>query len=302
MAIDIGFIIGYGGWLVMTAPRPDSKYEEADEGKPLSNAVLVPAVSGNITRALNVPTINSYFLPESGSAPIDGTPQTQALSPIRVGFGTYQYSGSISYEMTTGMANMLGDNFFNRASLFDVQFYDGRKTCTVRNCAWNNFSISGQPNSAVSVSLGYQTTNGYMEDLDVQTGSLKDYSFDSEDLLVPYWQTGAPGIVDFSLAFDRSITPMYLNNTFKGPSYLKVGMLNVTVQMNTMDYLDSMDEESLVIRIGPKNVTLNKKVLTNLDYNMSTLSDVGMKSYSWSSISKDAATAIYSISDVDERE
>ena len=280
----------------MTAPRPDRTYKEADEGTPLSNATLVPVVSANVTRALNTPTINSYFLPESGSASVDGLEHTQALSPIRVGFGTYQYSGSIIYEMTTGMANMLGDNFFNRASLFDVQFYDGRKTCTVRNCAWNNFSINGQPNSAVSVSLGYQTTNGYMEDLDVKTGSLKDYSFDSDDLLIPYWQTGAPGIVDFSLSFDRSITPMYLNNTFKGPSYLKVGMMNVTVQLTTMDYIDAMDGESLGIKIGPKKVTLSKRVLTSLDYNMSTLGDVGMKSYSWTSISRNAATAVFSVS------
>ena len=296
MAIDVGFIIGYGGWLVMTKPKASEKYDEA-HGRTLGDAVLVPDVSGNVTRALSTPTINSYFLPENGSAPVDGVEFGQALSPIRVGFGTYQYSGSISYEMTKGMAGMLGGDFFNRAALFDVQFYDGRKTCTVRNCSWNSFSVSGQPNSTVSASIGYQSTNGYLNDLDVKSGSLKDYSFDSDDLLIPYWQTGAAGMVDFTLSFDRSITPMYLNNTFKGPSYLKVGMLNVSVQMTTMDYIEKMTGKSLSIRIGPKTVSLNKRVLTSVDYNMSTLSDVGMKSYSWTSISDNAATSVFSVSD-----
>jgi hypothetical protein len=54
---------------------------------------------------------------------------------------------------------------FKQDALFHVQFFDGKNTCTIYNCAWNNFSINCQPGALVTGSLSFQSNNGYQENL-----------------------------------------------------------------------------------------------------------------------------------------
>lgn len=307
------FGVGYDSWCVISKPEnvnylngnEDETFESGDgmERSMALNGLMLPVISGNISRTLSVPALNSYFLPDQlYTGGLNGeVKHKEVKSQIRAGFGTYTFQGSMDFEMTNKMTDLLDVNddlegeygmFFRRNSIFHLQFYDGKRTCTARNCVWSDFSISGSPNSAVRSSLNFQSNNGYKDDLDVKNGNLNAGAvFDSDDFLLPYWRCGTGGILEFSLSISRPVTPVFLNNTLRVPSYLRVGMASVSLQMTCMSP-KSWDSS---IYIGGKKITFNSSILQSYDYQMTTLSDVGNKSYTWTSINLDDLQPVFRI-------
>ena len=283
--VDCGFIIGYGGWVVMTPPTPKEYVMANKSSNSFGNdKILLQATSASITRALNVPTANSYFLPHEGNEKLEGrgfgmgVTYKEARSPIRLGYGTYAYTGEVSFELTEGALGFLTNssgsansvnfetseygNFFKRNSIFELQFFDGTNTCTIYNCVWSSFSISGNPNSAVTASISFQSNNGFKDDLIVENQNrMTEYTFDSDDLLVPYWQCGVPEVESFTLNFNRNIRPVYLNNSVNMPSYIRPGMVEVNVDLTSIEPLGYDDWGALEIFIGKKTIKFNKHVL-----------------------------------------
>ena len=303
MAIDTGFIVGYGGWCGMTQPSSIKYKEVIGTEQAISNLKIFQVTSASISRTMNVPTAQPYFLPLDGSDSSNGKSYQEARSPIRTGYGTCSFSGEMSFEVSEAVINMISDStsssfgsFFKRSSIFHVQFFDDMKTCSVYNCAWNSFTINGQPNSLVTGILNFQSNNGYSANLHVLNKDVKQgYTFNSNDFLCPYWQTGASGLVDFTLGFDRIVNPVYLNNSLVVPSYLFVGMLNVSLNATSLDFFGSGQGGSTTINIGKKRITLNHTVLQNVQYNMSQLSDAGLKSYNWTSIATSPEKSVFKV-------
>lgn len=304
------FSVGYNAWCRITKP---AKINYVDRSDATTNDTsiggwMLPVISGNISRSLNVPTVNSYFLPDQLSIGSGTSKHSEVKSQIQVGYGVYSFQGSLDFEMTNGMTGLLDVNddkngeygvFFRRNSIFHVQFFDGKRTCTVRNCAWSDFSISGSPNSAVRASMNFQSNNGYRSDLDIQKGNVSTgASFDSEDFLLPYWRCGSSDVLDFSLSISRPVTPVFLNNNLYVPSYLRVGLASVSLNMTCM----SPKSWDAIIYIGDKKITFNGARLQTYDYQMTTLSDVGNKTYTWTSISlENAVNPIFKIEDAGEK-
>lgn len=301
MAIDTGFIVGYGGWCGMTQPTNARYREVIGTERTVSGLKILHVTGASLVRTMNVPTAQPYFLPLDGSDSSNGRSYQEARSPIRAGFGTYAYSGEMSFELSNAVVDMISNStsssygsFFKRSSIFHVQFFDGMKTCTMFNCAWNGFSISGQPNSLVTAVINFQSNNGYSEGLHVLNEDVKKtYKFNANDLLVPYWQTGSDDFIDFTMSFDRPVNPVYLNNTLNVPSYLFVGMLDVSLNVTSMDFFGS--HTMATIKIGRKRISLNKSILINAQYSMSSLSDAGLKSYTWTSISATPDRSVFKV-------
>lgn len=301
---DEGFSIGYNGWVALKLQPTSSYLKMTGKGALVSGATLVHATSASISKSRTVPTLESYYTPFNADSEVDA-PNSQNLgqeidlnlaaahSPIRQGYGLFTFSGEVTFELTVGALDFVFNSLlYKRNSLFSLQFYDGKKTCTVYNCSWTSISINGQPGSMVSVSIGYQSNNGYMENLvisgtDFRTGQV----YDDSDFFVPYWRTGRPGIEEFTLNLNRSVSAQFLNNDLTVPTYLRVGLLEVSFQATLPRYiLDLMDnqlnlsEGQLQIMVGTKILQLNNKILNNASYNMSSMSDIGRKTYTWESI------------------
>lgn len=77
-------------------------------------------------------------------------------------------------------------------------------------------------------------------------------------------------MIKFQLSFNKSVTPVYLNNQFLTPSYFRQGL--ITVDLNAT-YYDSQENyfDDLSIQIGAKKISFNKLVLQNHTYNMSNM-------------------------------
>lgn len=78
--------------------------------------VTVPLLSGNYDRSMQVPMQSTF------AAPLDDSKRTK----IRTGMGVYNYSGNMSFEMSTELVPVLiNENMFKRLSFLDIEMSDG---------------------------------------------------------------------------------------------------------------------------------------------------------------------------------
>lgn len=285
MAIDTGFLIGYSGHakITTTSSYADDNTESA--------STLFNLTSGSYTRQMIVPSANSF------NTPLD---DNGVHGPIAMGAGIYSYSGNISFELTESLlSDIWKADFFKRYSLFNLSMNDGNSTLVANNCCWSSISVNCGISQIPTGSISFQSNNGFTEDLSITSGvsSILTAAFDSNNSmqLVPYWQTGPDGITDdvitdLSITFDRSVTPIYLNNDLKVPSYLKAGLISVSASVTAANVPSLTKSGSITIYISSsKGVTLNYGFLSNNGYNITGISESGNKTYAFNSISQSSA-------------
>jgi len=286
MAIDTGFLIGYAGHakISATASYTNDNTESA--------ATLFNLTSGSYTRQCNIPSANSFNIPLA---------DTGVHGPIAMGVGVYSYSGNITFELTDSVLSTIWtSSFFKRYGLFNLSLHDGDANLVANNCCWSNITVNGGVSQIPTCSISFQSNNGFTEDLSITPGAsnVSTAAFDSTNTmqLIPYWQTGPDGvgtndvITDFSISFDRSVSPIYLNNDLKTPSYLKAGLISVNASITAANVPTLATSGTINVYISSQHgVTLNYGYLSNRGYNISGISDNGTKTYAFNSISQSSA-------------
>ena len=283
---ELGFMLGYGGWCNIGLGEIQT---EAD--------TLVPLLSGGVSRLNSVPMQTSYSLP------FDVTPR----SPIRLAKGTYSFSGSITFELTDSLSDIFFSadkggydsigTFFQRSSFLNIVMCDGEGTINLKGCVWNSFDLTVAPGGTISCTLSFLTLNGYNEDIivnDTISGAITDTSTME---LEKYWQYGAHGIQDFSLSFSRQVTPVYLNNTLKTPTYLKVGVLDIDLKVTCWEnwFLHP------IIQLGKtKTLELHGDFQSEKSYNIAGINDLGTKTYT-NKATNTSISSVFTISGVNNK-
>lgn len=299
------FVVGYDGWVTLKSEPSLTPYQnDMGNSKLVQNDVinnkfgrLLQVTSASVSRATQVPMLNSYYLPFLDA--------DTAKSPIRVGPNLYTFSGELAFEATYGVVDEFFNNdFFSRSSWFWVSFFDGQNTMLMPNCVWSSITITCAPNSLVAMSISFQSNNGYLEELQISNGNAnEDIYYDESDLLIPYWTCGHEWFSEFSITFNRSVSPVFLNNDLTVPSYLRPGIVDVSLQATTIEYVENWEDE-MDIKIGctplgsPLNTHGIKLLMSNLmskQYNMSSMTDTGAKTYTWNSIAMNAQDSIFEI-------
>lgn len=304
MTDDDIFMVGYGGWVKVMREQQGTPYHDfrTDDHEYTGEMAMdlatvgrmLQVTSASVTRQTNIPSVNSYYLPYDD---IEGTARSQIL----LGGGTYTFTGQLSFELSFGaLTEFLCEDFFERDSLFTLSFFDGQKTCVVANCVWSSIAIQCQPNSLVSMSLSFGSNNGYMDDLQVFEGDGHiGIMYDESDLLIPYWQCGHGGFQEFSLSFERSVTPVFLNGDLNVAAYLRPGLVTVSLSATTIEYIEDWEEALRIVIGGKVAVTLLKSILQSKQYNMSSMSDTGAKTYTWTSIADTPKERVFMIEDME---
>lgn len=285
------FVVGYGGWTsIACMPSGTPLHNASSVGALPFKGRLVQVTAASVQRQMNVPQVQSYYTPYLKSDTV--------RSPIRVGYGTYVFTGELSFELTECMADeMLRDDFFERSSWFSLQFFDGQNTCCVTNCFWSSVGITCNPNATVTASISFSSNNGYQSNLQVTRGNLDEsYTYDDNDFLVPYWQCGHDGFKEFSINISRDVTPIFLNGPLLTASYLKPGIPSISANATTVEFIDFGHFNNLRIYIGRRHhVTMHDAFLQSKAYHMSSMGDTGEKSYVWNAMRDDARKRIFSI-------
>ena len=289
------FVVGYDGWVTLKREPSSTHYQNGASNSKLGR--LLQVTSASVSRTTQVPTLNSYYLPFLDS--------DTAKSPIRVGPNLYTFSGELTFEATYGVVDeFFNDDFFSRSSWFWVSFFDGQNTMLMSNCVWSSVTITCAPNSLVTIGISFQSNNGYLEELQISNGNAnEDIYYDENDLLIPYWTCGHEWFSEFSITFSRNVSPVFLNNGLTVPSYLRPGIVDVSLQATTIEYVENWEDE-MDIKIGctplgsPLNTHGIKLLMSNLmskQYNMSSMTDTGAKTYTWNSIAMNAQDSVFVI-------
>lgn len=283
--IDI-FKVGYNGWVKIKKHPSGTAYYN---GVFPTDGKMLQVTSASLTRQRNLPTVASYYLPFDDN-------ETDAKSQILLGFGTYNFSGELSFELTNGsLQEIINDDFLNRDSFFSMSFFDGEKGCKTTNCVWSNIQIQCSPGNLVNVSMSYLCNNGYCDDFQIIGTDENELTYDETDLLVPYWTCGHDEFQEFSMGLERSVTPVYLNNDINVASYLRPGLVTVNLNATTIERIDNWDS-IMDIRFGTSHgIRLLKSRLVSSQYSMSSMSDTGAKTYTWNSLSTDAKEKPYEL-------
>ena len=290
------YLMGYGSWAIARL-RAGKAEPNVSSTKLLSSGggTILPMLSATYSRNCSVPTASTYHIP------MDDSKRTT----IRLGSGTYSYSGDISFEWTDQMASLIfGDSasssslpdFFSRRSFLDMVLCDGEGYIDIQGAVWSSFNLTGQTNSLISSSLSFSTCNGYVKDIevtDVTNGSSRPswYNINNVDL-EPYWQYGEEGVESFTLSFSRQVQPIYLNETvWKGPSYLRVGMMEANFQLTCWE--EWFDTLSLTLGRKKKIVFNSSAFMSQRSYQFSGIQGNGTKTYTLNALGQKQALDLF---------
>lgn len=289
------YLMGYGSWAVANL-RASATEPNVPSTKLLSNGsgTIFPMLSATYSRNCSVPTASTYHIP------MDDSKRTT----IRLGSGTYSYSGDVSFEWTDQMASLIFGSsvssdslpdFFSRRSFLDMVLCDGEGYIDIQGAVWSSFNLTGQTNSLISSSLSFSTCNGYVKDIvvtDVTNGSSRPSWYDREIDLEPYWQYGEEGVESFTLSFSRQVQPIYLNETvWKGPSYLRVGMMEANFQLTCWE--EWFDTLSLTLGRKKKIVFNSSAFMSQRSYQFSGIQGNGTKTYTLNALGQKQALDLF---------
>ena len=263
MSANVSFLLGYGGYC-----RMNLRTEMPSVIQNQNNAawVTVPLLSGSYDRSMQVPMQSTF------STPLDGSKRTK----IRTGMGVYNYSGNMSFEMSTELVPMLiNENMFKRLSFLDIEMSDGEGLLRIPGAVWSSFGIQADAGGIIQGNISFLSCNGYKHDIKVfdPNPSITLDDPNSE----PYWKYGGKCIQSFQLNFSRSIMPVYLNEkNWIGPSYIRVGLLDVSLSVTCWEQW--FDHAS--IRLGEKTITFNSaSFMSSRGYQVAGINGEGMKTY-----------------------
>lgn len=258
------------------------------------NSVPLQVLSANVTRQYNIPTFTPFY--QKYEIEKDSI---HPYSVIRGAKGTCSFNGSISFQLTQGALDYFfkkdtdGPSLFFNKNSFTIIIYDGLNAVKVKNCIWQSISIQCEPNSLITMSINFQSLNGHEEEFQEEETNEKNIE-DFDNSLIPYWQSGAENMLSFQLNMERNVTPVYLNNDFVTPTYLRVGLISVNISANyyekqnfndsSTNSSSSSNQKDMIIKIGDKTLTISGMVLQSENFTMSSMQDIGTKSYQWKSI------------------
>ena len=297
---------GYGGidWYPQSLNNIE-KMEDITSGT--GQQILV--TGGNISLSYNRPTENMYKAPRSN----------KNVSPLLLGTGTAQISGSVNFDLThTNLDYFLDGKKICRNTYFHLYLTDGNTNGThqITYNMWNSFTISASAGGIVNATLGFISLNGYKDKITTGTGITAADIF--ANTLVAYWQAGTQGYVEsFSINFAQDVTPVYLNNDRVMPSYLRSGAFKLTANIQSCipwDYVSNIispyysdygfdgnytlseDVGSFSFQIGNKTITLNNVFLQTQQYSHSGAGDVAKYSYGLQSVALQPSQTLFTIS------
>lgn len=254
----------------------------------------VQVLSANINKTYNIPTLNPYYQP-----PTQNTKAVKAV--MRAAKGTCSFSGQVSFELTNDTLDMLFEScqkttdniykgFFAKDYSFSVEIHDGNECKKIVGCMWQSINIQCQPSSMVTCSISFMADNNGSESLNSESYEPSYYSSSVE--YIPYWQTGSGNMLQCNLTIDRSITPVYLNNDKIAPTYLRPGLISVTLNAT---YYKTVSAPSS-IKIGGYNIHFKGNTLFSEDFKMASMQDIGEKNYQWKSMPLEYTSPIFYMS------
>ena len=235
---------------------------------------------GSLSKSLTIPFVNPYDTPVTKEDRIK----------IKMGDGTYAFSGNISFDMSLGaVEGLISETFVKRNYEFEIKIGDGYRGYSLNKCKFDSLSFSASAGSLFTGSISFQSTEDFTDNTN---GPEKRYLFNKENIdsqLVKYWHTGASGVESFTINISQPLSPVYLNVEDMKPQYLRAGLWDISFEINAWDDWHEHKE----LKLGKRKLKIITGESTSWNYNYGGLTETGAHSHTYTAYSKDNSSTQY---------
>jgi|ETNvirnome_2_300_1030623.scaffolds.fasta_scaffold15734_1 hypothetical protein len=243
MAVVDTKILGYGG-----------SAEIAVAGG-LGSGTQVLITSGQFDKAVTP----SYL------EPLDIPPSSSSRSRVGHADGVESYTGSLAFDVTaSALALITTSTLLSRYYSFDVGIDDGNDAYAMLACNITNLTLTGAAGGLINASIGFVAAAEHGSSVAVKNAFIR-----TEEPL-GYWWSGNSDVRDWSLTMNQNVIPMYSNQNVSAPKYLKVGLVDYSLQVTTYDAVQTHN----VIYVATTSFTLTGNT-TSEGYSFGGVTELG---------------------------
>lgn len=208
MAVDATKVLGYGGSAEIAAAGG------------LGGGTQVLITSGQFDKAITP----SYL------EPLDIPPSSTSRSRVDHADGVATYNGTLAFDVTANALTVLTTStLLSRYYSFDIGIDDGNEAWQMLSCKLTNLTLSGAPAGVINASISFMAATEHSSSVSVTNDFIR-----TEEPL-GYWWSGNTDVRDWSFTMNQNVTPMYGNANTTVPRYLKVGLVDYSLQVTTYD-------------------------------------------------------------------
>jgi len=219
-APDIGKTLGYGG------------SAEVD-------GVQVLVTSGSFSSAFA-----TSWLQMIQTLP-DGTPANKVLHAD----GTTVHSGSVGFDVSKDAMQLFAKTrLLRRFYPFDVGVFDGNDQYKMANCKATSVSLTGAAGGLVSATVAFLAPATWAPDT-VLRAFIRDPTAASGQA-VGYWWSGAKATLkakSWTFTMNQDVTPVYGNTAGADPLYLRVGLTEYSLDVESYNALAAGSSDTVYI-------------------------------------------------------
>jgi len=201
-------------------------------------------------------------------------PDTGNCARVKHSEGVRSPQGTVSFELADadgdGLTTLIDPS--NRGTEFPIVMGSGVRAAYMSACKASSISVQGEPGGLISGSLSFMSS---------VVPSFGDYTPGAYVDLdpVPYWSSGAEGLVGWSVTVSQGVQPVFGNNTSDVPLYLRVGVSSVALEARFL--ADATPSSTINIGTGNKTITLMEETGRGYQYPADT--DLPVFSYTYES-------------------
>jgi hypothetical protein len=170
--------------------------------------------------------------------------------------GVDSYSGSVGFDVTKDSMQLFTTaRLLQRFYSFSVGLHDGNDSYVMANCKASSVTLSGAAGGLVSASISFTATTAQAAGA-VKNFFIRDPSADT-GYLVGYWWSGAESTLktkSWTFTMSQEVTPVYGNQNSTAPLYLRVGLVDYSLEVESFNQL--LSGYSNVVYIATESFTL----------------------------------------------
>lgn len=240
------------------------------------NGTYIPATSGSMDNSVSVQYQSGYYMPGNT------TPRSRILHSD----GTVTHSGSVSFDLTTDVLDIVKEIVKVRRYPLSVKLCDGEHSREMTDCYATSVTLSGSPSGVLNGSINFMGPSPAVPGSNSSTENERD-SF--TNTLIPYWWSGNSYVRDWTFTYNQNVIPKFCNKTrgfYKStdegilavsPTYLFVGEIDIT-----LDFTTFCPMVTDTVNISNRSFKIIGRT-TSSGYNMGGANDLGTYKYSISS-------------------
>jgi hypothetical protein len=196
------------------------------------NGYSLLMTSGGADKEYSIPYMNMMSVPPSSSS----------RSRVQQADGTRVWTANVSFDVTNNAMSLFSAfQLLQRRHSFTVDIYDGETGVKLTGCYLTSLSLSGSPGGLITGSLSCTSPNASLSSAGA-TPFIRNHE------PYGYWYSGNTDVREWTFTMTQDVTPVYTNEDSIYPRYLRVGLVEYSLDVTTYLQLQQHDAVSVVTK------------------------------------------------------